>query len=824
MTTQRTSLGPSAGAWLVWCGLLWALPAGAEPCLVRNGRAEAEIVIAPAPARLAKLAASELQHYVAKLSGATLPVVTAPTAGCPVQVYVGRSEHTDRLRVTDDGLLYGAFRMVSGPNWLVLLGRDRDFVPPEPWARSYDDRHRVTREWDALTGERWGNPFQSLHRRYSPALGIWEGDERGSFNAVNEFLRGLGVRWYAPGDLGEVVPQLPTIALPAVNRTVRPDLAVRHQFHYFHEFWTARKGDQAAIDDVLWQLRLGLFAYPEVLGHTIGDASVLTLCRPEVKQAHPEYFALWAGRRQTEHLTLGAPCLSSPGFRAQMVRFAGALFDHYHEPMVNLSPSDGYVYLCECPLCAGRATPDRGPQGRLSDYVWDYVEQVARELYRRCPDRKVYSTAYSAYTLPPERIARFSPNLAVVVCQNRSALGDAAARDRARALMQAWQAKLPSGELYIWDYYLHARPDTATAGVPVYYPHTIAADLRALKGVSRGDFVEVYRNWAPEKRPWDALAANHLNCYVSARLYWDASQDVDALLADYYQRYYGPARREMQAYVDYAEANWTRANTEVAVIDRLFALLESARRAAGDGVYGQRVAVQTAYVARLQQLRERLARGRETTAEVRTVPRERGDLHIDGTLNEQFWQQLAGYALCEVETGRPAHQGTWFRAVWADNALCLGIRCQDRDMAHVAIGSRQHGDPAIWLGDNVDILVETQTHRYYQLAVGPTGAVVSADRKRGLDTSWVAGAEVAATQDDDGWTIELRLPVNGEADPNPDPVRGLAGRRPTRTYPWFINVCRQRVRSGRPPELTAFAPTGRPEFHHPLSFALLWVP
>src|SRR4051812_12804567 len=79
----------------------------AEAFLVENGEARAEIVIAEQPQRTVRLAAQELQTYVEKISGARLPITTQPTAGVAVQVYVGRSLHTDRLHVTAQGLKDG---------------------------------------------------------------------------------------------------------------------------------------------------------------------------------------------------------------------------------------------------------------------------------------------------------------------------------------------------------------------------------------------------------------------------------------------------------------------------------------------------------------------------------------------------------------------------------------------------------------------------------------------------------------------------------------------------------------------------------------------
>lgn len=595
---------------LVACSVLWSASATAKAYLVRDGEAQAEIVVSETPPRTTRLAAAELQTVLCKITGVSLPIVTAPTDGCPVQVYVGVSPYTEGLGVSDEGMKYGAFRLVSGDNWLALVGHDSEYVPIEPWGHNHEDRFRVYDEWDAITGAKWGNPFLGLHRRHCPALGIWEADERGSFNAVNEFLRSLGARWYFPGELGECLPKLRSVALPAVNRAVHPDFAMRHLLFYYHEFWTGVENAPADVEDIMWQMRLGLFASQEIVGSVLGHGSTLVHSRDEVKQAHPEYYALAGGKRDTDHYGWGgAPCLSSEGLFRENVSLVRALYDHYRQRMVSVAPQDGYD-ICECELCRDKATPERGRWGLSSDYVWGYADRVAREVQKTHPDRRVSCTAYQSYLQPPLAIDQFSPNMAVILCQARSDFSDPEKHKEYSDLVRAWVAKLPSKELYIWDYYLLAQPGLPSEGVPIYFPHIVAEDLRSLKGVSRGEFVEVYRNWRENNDTWDALAANHLNCYVTARLYWDADQDVDALLEDYYDRFYGPARAEMKAFIEYAEANWPKASQDAAVIDRLFELVGAARTAAGAGIYGRRVDLVVEYMQRLKETRRRLAEGR----------------------------------------------------------------------------------------------------------------------------------------------------------------------------------------------------------------------
>ena len=811
----RRTVGGAVALLPVVALLLTAAPAFGQAFVVKDGQPQAEIVISETPARTVKVAAAELQEYVQKISGAKLAVVTTPTEGCPAQVYVGRSAHTDRLKVTGEDLEHGGFRMVSGANWLALIGNDRDYAPPEFMAKAHGGEDALKR-WDAITGTKWGNPFEMLFRGYDEKSKLWMYDGRGSINAVYEFLRGLGVRWYFPGEIGEVVPAAKSIALPQMNRTVRPDFAVRYLCQYYVEFLFGRQ------DEIKWQLRLGLNPGQECLGIGLGHGICQVHRRVETHQAHPEYFALWNGKRALDHMGgQGAPCLSSEGLFHENVKYARMLFDKFNEPEVDVSPADGYTALCQCDLCKGKGTPERGWNGQLSDYVWGYVNRVATELYKTHPDRKVRCLAYTAYQQPPAKIGKLSPNVAVILCRWRGDFYNAQTRDQFTKLTQDWMEKLPSKTLYVWDYYLHSRPGGPTEGVPVYFPHIISEDLRFLKGKSRGEFVEVARNWPAWKIPWHALASNHLNVYVTSRLYWDAGQDVDAMLAEYYTLFYGPAAGEMRAFVEYAEANWPKATKDVKVIDRLAEMLKAARAKAGDGVYGKRIDLLTDFMKPLLQKRDQLAKGRDGAPKARAYTRDQPP-KLDGDLDKPFWQGVAEYGLSELETGRPPAYGTTFKSAWVNGSLYFGIRCQDAENGKLNVGSEKNEDTNIFNGDNIELLIETQTHAYYQIVVSPSGAVIDLDRKNGIDSLWSSQVEVAVRRGKGFWTLEVRLPVAGESQESLDARNGVSGRMPSPTYPWYFNLCRQRVRDNGV-ELSAFSATGKRSFHEAMKFGELYV-
>jgi hypothetical protein len=588
--------------------------ASAEPFLVENREARAEIIVSETPTRTQRIAAWELQTYIKKISDAELRIGSEPSVDVPVQIYVGESVHAAKLGVNADQLEDGAYRIVSGQDWLAFIGDDTDCEPHELHARDIADRARVRAQWDRLTGGRWALPIDKTDRRRHAETGWWQDDRRGSLNAVYGFLRGLGVRWFMPGELGEIVPKRNSIPLPQVDETVRPDFAMRH-----HD---CNRWDLISREEILWHFRLGLNWGGEHLGRGRRHAMQAVLAREGMKREHPDYYAIWDGKRQTDYIGDGTPCLSSEGFFDEHVRYVRAVLDTFNEPMVDIGFPDNMGKTgkrCECERCVAQYNLKR-PFGGLSDYVWGYSNRVAQEIAKTHPDKLVFAYAYQNAYLPPENIDPLHPNLAVVMAtvwrhrRLHPELNNPAKRD-VDAIGRAWGPKVSSGVIYNWEYYLY--PSLKKDGwhaVPVYFPHAIAADLRSLKSIGvRGEYVEVTRNdpkvSLPENStPWGTRGElyvpgfSHLNVYLTARLYWDVDQDVDTLLTDYSETFYGPAAKEMKSFIEFCEKNWPKlspSNPDTDTLRQMRQLLTRARVRAGDTVYDRRIKLVSRYTKTL---------------------------------------------------------------------------------------------------------------------------------------------------------------------------------------------------------------------------------
>ncbi|MCK5844720.1 MAG: DUF4838 domain-containing protein, partial [Victivallales bacterium] len=784
---------------------IFALSISAESFIVKDGKPLAEIVIAENPPRSVPIAAEQLQYYIQRISGAKLQIVNKATSAFPVKIYVGKSSYTDKMGINDKGLKYGAYKIISGKDSLVLLGHDADFTPYKTYVGLEKGRRKNYDDWDVVTKGKFYNPM--IKGRYCKSLKLWASDARGSFNAVCGFLRKLGVRWYFPGEIGEIVPEKQNISIPKVNKTVHPDFAFRNLYFYYVDF---HRGSR---EEVLWQMRLGLNDGKETIG--IGSGFGHGLQNVLVRdKSDPTRFAIFDGKRNVKPPKgVGMPCLSSGSLFKATLKYARVVFDTYPDQrMIDIGPPDGYGSLCQCPLCKEKGTFDRGWSGRMSDYVWDFVNRVAKELYKSHPDRVVNVIAYSGYKQPPLKIDEMSPNLTITICRWRSNFTDPEVKRKSHELTDAWLKKLPSKEIYIWDYYLCNRRTGPWVGVPAYFPHVASEDLKFLKGKSKGEFIEISRNHYTWNVPWHALAVNHLNSYVTARLYWNADLDIEKLLKEYYDKFYGPAAEQMKAFVDYSEANWPRAIKEVKVIDEMRRLITSARKAAGEGIYGKRVQMLVEYMKPLVAKRAKLAQGRKNVPELIVKDLGKAKLKLDGRLDEPFWKDLKTHVLKNPLTGGKASVNTTFKVAWAGDSLYFGIVCHDPNMKELNIGSKEDGNTNIFNGDEIELLLDPPAHSYYQIAFSPSGAMLDLDRAKGINTKWASQITVASQINSGDWTLEMVVPIAGESQEALDSLLGISAGKPTAKSPWYFNLCRQRWH-GKTRELSTFSPTGRDGFH-----------
>ena len=183
------------------------------------------------------------------------------------------------------------------------------------------------------------------------------------------------------------------------------------------------------------------------------------------------------------------------------MEFARVQLDHFDMDVVSIMPPDGYTAICQCEKCAGKESPELGARGMLSNYVWDFVNRVAKEVGKTHPGKKISNCAYGIYTEPPSNIEKLEPNVQVIIVGGRRPTS--ADRDDLRRLRAEWRNKTDN-PIEIFENY----PFTGRGWyLPAYIPNVLGESINETKGQSRGEDIWITMDFKDERRRLQPLPA-----------------------------------------------------------------------------------------------------------------------------------------------------------------------------------------------------------------------------------------------------------------------------------------------------------------------------
>lgn len=395
--------------------------------------------------------------------------------------------------------------------------------------------------------------------------------------AVYHFLETLGCRWFMPGETGEVTPSLKTIDVAPLDIREKPGFDSRR-------IWGSGFSERSG-----WcrQNRTGGLAMDtrHNWNELVPEASYWA--------DHPEYFSLIGGERKVRQLCTSNPEVIKAATQTVLARFRAnpAL------TTISLSPNDGGGF-CQCENCrkldvAGYLEPSNGATC-LSDRLQVFYNAVAREVRREFPDRILNYYAYGDYTLPPKRETRIEPNLMVWIAPIRSCrlhgmgASNCPSRQELARYIEDWSKIAPHIGYRTYNFNL-AESITPYSKISIYkqeIPFLKAHNCSALN-------FETFGSWAIEGP----------HTYLSARLAWDAGANVDAIMAEFYDRLFGKAAPHVRYYWERVDRAFVEAATHAGsfyCLPRIWTPemlractkdLEAAEKAAQSDIIRQRVRV-----------------------------------------------------------------------------------------------------------------------------------------------------------------------------------------------------------------------------------------
>jgi hypothetical protein len=143
-----------------------------------------------------------------------------------------------------------------------------------------------------------------------------------------------------------------------------------------------------------------------------------------------------------------------------------------------------------------------------------------------------------------------------------------------------------------------------------------------------------------------------------------------------------------------------------------------------------------------------------------------GAIRIDGRLDEGAWAQadsIRNLTQIEPVEGREPTGRTVVRALVTGDAIVFGIRADDPEAAHITSFSRNR-DASLTSEDNIRLVLDTYLdgRSGYVFIVNPYGArydALVANQGEGENAQWDAIWEASTHRDDNGWSVEILIPI-----------------------------------------------------------------
>ena len=665
--------------------------------LFNNGKSAWSVAVPKNAARPICYAAEELTKTIAKISGASLPVISADRA--PVDNVIRLIQADDRQE--------DVFLVKTHPNAIELKG---------------------------------SSPRAVLFAAYA-------------------FLRDhIGARWYWPGSDGEFLPPIRRFDVTESEKEYRSPFTLREMSicgipghrHEDTERWFAKQFLNSGLNSEKVQSDLGLVRITN--GHYVSLPGKEG-ARKRLFASHPDWFSMLNGRRDMKGL---AGCWSNEGYFNYVVSNLVGLVRSRKADIANLFPAD-IVPRCECHGCT--RNPDLS--ARWWNFYARIIDAMCRELpdqrfagiaymeYRAVPGIKVKNLDYVEYC---HYNRCYFHSLGDSACKMNA---------RSMTEFRSWAEQAPLGLYgYEFDIFrgspylplwrvladeMRIFRDMGLKRVKTEY----GVDMHRLIGKS------------PLPRSQIGQLSCRLSYYVWAALAFDPSLDEKVLVRDFCQHVYGAGAEDMTAYHELMADSWSRMPKHVTYFNnemRNFAdvlisldLEKSARRhlvAATAAVKGDvRASKEVALDAECLESWVKAAKSARTGGVV---------YELKDVLNEDGFAAV-GWLDAKARSGKA--QPTRFKVLRGMDALHILAECEEKENAAFDRGSTEHDkSPFNWEATSIELFMDVGDGASRQIAIMPAGGVW--DAKDG-DMSWNSGLKARPVFTKDKWSLEMSIPYAG---------------------------------------------------------------
>ena len=507
------------------------LAAGDTIKLAENGQPRASILIPASAAAAPNLAALELQCCVWKISGAILPIRVLDRPFSGVRIQLNGAEFSEaQWQVTPEKLNLRRYEYVIefSPAGVVLLGCD---------AR---DTTGVEINYAAAAGQSNAPAKVKLPGMF---------DDQGTLRATYDFLeRFCGIRFYGPKADSVVFPAQPTLVLQPAN--VRREPVIKHvsgSQTYDWPIMQGQYGKPSGGELELFSRRLRWGGIPWWINHTLHKYPARF-----PRSRFPDFYS------NSDKL-----CFSSAALANRVAQDARDYFDGREVPGLDLPkgslyypvvPEDAASY-CRCVRCqslldAGRTNVTRSAQGvemfndGRSSLLWfTFVNRIAAELKKTHPDKYLSTLAYENYFWHPP--LALESNVSIAPCLGVRNHWQLTYRQNELTHYQEWiQDQRPT---FLWNYYCFPEEPAVINKWKCFPGFMIHYEARLIQRFARDGIQGVFLCGIGEQ----------VDYYLTLKLYDDPTRDVDTLLGEFFQLYFGKAAGPMQRFYTLIEETYS---------------------------------------------------------------------------------------------------------------------------------------------------------------------------------------------------------------------------------------------------------------------------
>lgn len=349
-------------------------------------------------------------------------------------------------------------------------------------------------------------------------LWISSGGDKGAIYGVVTLLDDyLGVEYYTAHTY--TLEKKSTLEIPDLNRAENPSFRYRQTQSYaiqedpIYKMWFRLEEPREVFADNLW-----VHTFDKILPSS------------EFGEAHPEYYSYINGERRPGAASQW--CLTNPEVFEIVAHRVDSIFQaNPDKKMISISQNDGNFTNCTCPACQALDEQEGGtPSGSLIHFL--------NKLAARFPDKEFSTLAY-LFTMHPPKHVKPLPNVNIMLCdidcRREVPLTDNVSGQDFMRAMEGW-SKI-SDNIFVWDYginfdcYLSPFPNfpILQKNMQLFKDHHVTMHFSQIAGSKCGTFTE-------------------MRAYIVSKLMWNTQLDVDSLMKQFMQEYYGAAAPYLYQY------------------------------------------------------------------------------------------------------------------------------------------------------------------------------------------------------------------------------------------------------------------------------------